>query len=46
MQRPRASLKQKLIAGVALVHAVLMVGFLVDLVERQRSFLSAMSART
>ena len=44
MKPPRVSLKQKLILGVALVHAVLMLGFLFDLVERQRAFLSTQSA--
>ncbi|MBC7993208.1 MAG: diguanylate cyclase [Rhizobacter sp.] len=36
---PRRSIRQELVIGVALVHAVLMSVFVIDLVLKQRSFL-------
>lgn len=36
---PRASIRRKLVIGVALVHLLLMTIFVFDLVHRQRSFL-------
>jgi len=34
------SIRRQLMLGIALVHAVLMTIFIVDLVERQRTFLN------